>query len=678
MTAALLQVSGLKTWLGNGEQPLRAVDGVDFTIERGQTFALLGESGCGKSMTALSLLRLNPQPISRIVAGKIQLTGEDLLGLSEVDMEHIRGRRIAMIFQEPQSSLNPVLSVGQQIAECLQWHFDLDEEQCHQRIIHLLNSVGIPDPQQRIKEYPHQLSGGMKQRVMIAMALAGEPELLIADEPTTALDVTIQAQILDLLKQIQKDTGMAILLISHDLAVVAQIADHVAVMYAGQIVETASRQQFFNTHQHPYTNKLFEALPSEQKREQRLTVIKGNVPVLTQEFTGCRFVERCDYAWQHCHDVKPQWYQQEGHGIRCHLVDPGVDSKHAVSNKADSVSPLSEVLPTDKTVLDIKALRVYFPIRKGLLQRVVGHVRAVDGVTLSLKQAETVALVGESGCGKTTVGKGILQLVSVTSGEVNFQGQQLNAMSERQLKQHRSSLQIIFQDPYASMNPRMTVSQIIEEGMLAKHYKKDATAKTKRVDDLLQRVGLHTDIKHRYPHEFSGGQRQRLCIARALAADPEIIICDEPTSALDVSVQAQILNLLREIQHEFGLSYLFITHNISVVNYLAHRVAVMYLGRIVEQGNRDEVLNSPKHPYTQALLAAVPELDEDKQREIIRLEGELPSPANPPQGCHFHQRCSQVMAQCLETYPDTTNLSDTHEVRCFLYEERNNGTTNTN
>ncbi|MFW5450910.1 MAG: dipeptide ABC transporter ATP-binding protein [Methylophagaceae bacterium] len=669
MTAALLQVSGLKTWLGNGERPLRAVDGIDFTIERGQTFALLGESGCGKSMTALSLLRLNPQPISRIVAGKIQLAGEDLLSLSEVDMEHIRGRRIAMIFQEPQSSLNPVLSVGQQIAECLQWHFDLDEKQCHQRIIHLLNSVGIPDPEQRIKEYPHQLSGGMKQRVMIAMALAGEPELLIADEPTTALDVTIQAQILDLLKQIQKDTGMAILLISHDLAVVAQIADHVAVMYAGQIVETASRQQFFSKHQHPYTDKLFEALPSEQKREQRLTVIKGNVPILTQEFTGCRFVERCDYAWQHCHDVKPQWCQQDGHGIRCHLFDPDVESEHTVSDKATSVSPLSEVLPADKVVLDIKALRVYFPIRKGLLQRVVGHVRAVDGVTLSLKQAETVALVGESGCGKTTVGKGILQLVPVTSGEVNFQGQQLNTMSERHLKQHRSSLQIVFQDPYASMNPRMTVSQIIEEGMLAKQYKKDVTAKTKRVDELLQCVGLHTDIKHRYPHEFSGGQRQRLCIARALAADPEIIICDEPTSALDVSVQAQILNLLREIQHEFGLSYLFITHNISVVNYLAHRVAVMYLGRIVEQGNRDEVLNSPKHPYTQALLAAVPELDKDRQSEVIRLEGELPSPANPPQGCHFHQRCSQVMPQCLENYPNTINLSDTHEVRCFLYEE---------
>lgn len=667
MTATLLQVSGLKTWFGDKEQPLRAVDGIDFTIARGETFALLGESGCGKSMTALSLLRLNPQPISRIVAGQVILDGQDLLTLSEVDMQRVRGRRIAMIFQEPQSSLNPVLSVGEQIGECLKWHFQLNNDQCHDRIIALLESVGIPDPQQRITEYPHQLSGGMKQRVMIAMALAGEPELLIADEPTTALDVTTQAQILDLLKKIQADTGMAILLISHDLAVVAQMADHVAVMYAGQIVEIASREQFFNQHQHPYTNKLFEALPSEQKRQQNLTVIKGNVPVLTQQFSGCRFAERCEQAWQHCSSAVPQWYQQDDHGVRCHLFDPDLQREQVTIEQAIQVAPLTEVLPSHNTVLDVTNLRVHFPIRKGLLQRVVGHVRAVDDVSLSLKQAETVALVGESGCGKTTVGKGILQLVAVTSGSVNYQGHILNILSERELKQYRSSLQIVFQDPYASMNPRMTIRQIIEEGMTAKKFAKDPSAKTKRIDELLERVGLRADIKHRYPHEFSGGQRQRICIARALAADPEIIICDEPTSALDVSVQAQILNLLRDLQHEFGLSYLFITHNIAVVNYLAHRVAVMYLGRIVEQGSRDDVLNSPKHPYTQALLAAVPELDADTQREVVRLEGELPSPANPPQGCHFHQRCPQVMPECLERYPQRTELSATHQVRCFLY-----------
>jgi peptide/nickel transport system ATP-binding protein len=667
MAETLLQVTDLKTWINTNKQVLKAVDGVDFTIKQGETLALLGESGCGKSMTALSLLRLNPQPASQIMAGKVQLADQDLLTLSEAEMQSIRGRRIAMIFQEPQSSLNPVLTIGEQIKEVIKWHFDLAADEINKRTLELLNSVGIPDVTQRINEYPHQLSGGMKQRVMIAIALAGEPELLIADEPTTALDVTIQAQILDLLKQIQQDTGMAILLISHDLAVVAQMADHVAVMYAGQIVESVAREQFFNNHQHPYTAKLFEALPSEQKREQRLTVIKGSVPVLTQTFSGCRFAERCDLAWQHCHDVIPKWLEINEHGVRCHLFDADVDVEQNTVEQLNHPSKLSAVLPANNTVLNIENLKVHFPIRKGLFQRVVGHVKAVDGLDLTLKQAETVALVGESGCGKTTVGKGILQLVDVTDGKVSYNDQILNQLSENQLRQYRSDLQIIFQDPFSSMNPRMTIEQIIEEGVKANKEIKDPKAIAKQVDTLLTRVGLQKEIKHRYPHEFSGGQRQRICIARALATNPEVIICDEPTSALDVSVQAQILNLLREIQHEFGLSYLFITHNISVVNYLAHRVAVMYLGRIVEQGDRDEVLNSPKHPYTQALLAAVPELDNEKKGEVLRLKGELPSPANPPQGCHFHQRCPHVMDECSQSYPEQTTLSESHIVRCFLY-----------
>lgn len=667
-TNNLLNVKNLSTWIGNNEAPIRAVDGVDFSIQQGETFALLGESGCGKSMTALSLLRLNPQPASDIVSGQVELDGQDLFTLSEEEMQHIRGRRIAMIFQEPQSSLNPVLTVGQQIAECLDWHFDLSDEQIETRAIELLDSVGIPDPVKRIKDYPHQLSGGMKQRVMIAIALAGEPELLIADEPTTALDVTIQAQILDLLKQLQRDTGMAILLISHDLAVVAQMADHVAVMYAGQIVEIANREQFFSAHQHPYSAKLFDALPTEQKREQRLTVIKGNVPELNKVFTGCRFADRCDLAWQHCHDVIPKWYQVDDQGVRCHLYDPELAEKQENIRQTKAGSPLSEIPPTDKNILSVSNLKVHFPIKKGVLQRITGHVRAVDGVTLSLKQAETVALVGESGCGKTTVGKAILGLVSTTDGQVHFGKQVLNELSERKLKTYRNSLQIIFQDPYSSMNPRMTISQVIEEAMISQASGiKSKEERAKRIDSLLERVGLRPENKFRYPHEFSGGQRQRICIARALAAEPEVIICDEPTSALDVSVQAQILNLLREIQHEFGLSYLFITHNISVVEYLAQRIAVMYLGRIVEQGNRDEVLKTPKHPYTQALLAAVPKLEDDKNREVIRLEGELPSPASPPKGCHFHQRCPHAMEKCLESYPEVTIMSAQHEVRCFLY-----------
>lgn len=668
MSDSLLQVNNLKTWFGNGDKPYRAVDGIGFTIRRGETFALLGESGCGKSMTALSLLRLNPHPASRIVSGEVLLDGDNLLPLSEAEMEAIRGRRISMIFQEPQSSLNPVLTVGQQIAEVLKWHFNMDVQAMQQRALELLKAVGIPDPTQRIKEYPHQLSGGMKQRVMIAIALAGEPELLIADEPTTALDVTIQAQILDLLKDIQQKTGMAILLITHDLGVVAQMADHVAVMYAGQIVETASREQFFNDTRHPYTRKLFEALPSDQKREQKLTVIKGSVPPLNQDFDCCRFADRCDFAWQHCHDVEPRWLEPDNHGVRCHLFDPEVDAEHIKSEIRVTSSRLSDVVPADNALLDVKQLKVHFPIKKGILQRTVGHVKAVDNISLSLRPAETLALVGESGCGKTTVGKGILQLVPVTEGQVKYAGKQMTRMSEHELKEARASMQIIFQDPFSSMNPRMTITQVIEEGMLGSSIKNPAE-KQRKVDELLERVGLRPDIKHRYPHEFSGGQRQRICIARALAAEPEVIICDEPTSALDVSVQAQILNLLRDIQHEFGLSYLFITHNIAVVDYLAHRVAVMYLGRVVEEGRRDEVLNNPKHPYTQALLAAVPRIESDSEQQSIRLEGELPSPANPPQGCHFHQRCPHVMPRCREQYPDLTQLSRSHTVKCYLYEE---------
>ncbi|MFT7234973.1 MAG: peptide/nickel transport system ATP-binding protein, partial [Methylophagaceae bacterium] len=409
----LLKVTNLTTHIGSQAKPIKPVEGVSFNVDKGQTFALLGESGCGKSMTALSLLRLNPQPVSRIVAGQVKLAGQDLLSLSEAEMEHIRGRRIAMIFQDPQSSLNPVLSVEQQIGEALQWHFSLTGQALHDRIIALLTSVGIPDPEHRFKSYPHQLSGGMKQRVMIAIALAGEPELLIADEPTTALDVTIQAQILDLLKRIQRDTGMAILLISHDLAVVAQMADHVAVMYAGQIVEIAPRDAFFKQAEHPYSQKLFQAIPTEQKRQQQLTVIKGNVPALDTLFSGCRFVARCDKAIAHCDSVIPKWYQTEQKGVRCHLYDPEHTIDESTIKNPITISALSDIPIEQKPVLQLKQLQVHFPIRKGLLQRTIGHVKAVDGISLQLRQGETVALVGESGCGKTTVGKGILQLVPI-------------------------------------------------------------------------------------------------------------------------------------------------------------------------------------------------------------------------------------------------------------------------
>jgi len=669
MTQTLLEVKDLKVRLGTGDNAVRPVDGVSFSIARGETFALLGESGCGKSMTALSLLRLLPQPAGEITSGSVKLNGEELLTLPESGMRAVRGARIAMIFQEPQTSLNPVMTVGAQIGESLALHKGLEGEAARQEVIRLLDAVGIPDATRRYGEYPHQLSGGMKQRVMIAMALAGDPDLLIADEPTTALDVTIQAQVLELIAKLQRERGMAVLLITHDLGVVAGMADRVAVMYAGQIIEQAPRDEFYTTPQHPYSQRLFAALPDSSKRDQRLTVIPGTVPMLNQTFNLCRFAERCDRAWEVCQQVPPDWFaQDEMHGMRCHLADPTLSVPE--SSHQPKVSVKQKMSAANETagseLLELSDLQVHFPIQKGFFRRTVGYVRAVDGVSLTIPRGETMALVGESGCGKTTAGKGILQLLKPTGGSVRFEGTELMELRGEALRQRRSEFQIIFQDPFSSMNPRMNVGDIIEEGMVAQGIGGDAVQRRQRVDQLLDQVGLRPEHRARYPHQFSGGQRQRICIARALAVEPKLIVCDEPTSALDVSVQAQILNLLKDLQSELGLSYLFITHDLSVVSYLADRVAVMYLGRIVEEGSVSDVLDNAQHPYTQALLSAVPTLDKDTQREIIRLEGDLPSPANPPAGCHFHPRCPQAVEVCRASYPPLIQLTDGHSARCHL------------
>ncbi|MCW8889253.1 MAG: ABC transporter ATP-binding protein [Sedimenticola sp.] len=666
MSDILLKVEKLETWLGDGDRPVRAVDGVDLTIRKGETFALLGESGCGKSMTALSIMRLLP-PVGRIKGGQVLLGKTSLLDLPEYAMREERGGRMAMIFQEPMTSLNPVLTIGQQIGEAVRIREGADKKTRDQRIIELLNSVGIPDPARRVHEYPHQLSGGMKQRVMIAMALAGHPELLIADEPTTALDVTIQAQVLTLLKELQQKTGMAILLITHDLGVVSEVADRVAVMYAGQIIEVADAKRFFQQPQHPYSEKLFQSLPDSNKRTQRLAVIKGTVPALNQTFTACRFMDRCHRAFEACHQA-PGWTQlQSDEGVRCHLAGQAAhwlpDQKQVQSQQ-----PVDEV-GRQSPLLDVKDLKVHFPIHKGIFKRIVGHVKAVDGVSLAIAPGKTLALVGESGCGKTTVGKGILQLLKPTAGLVAFESDELTQLSAQALRKRRADLQIIFQDPMASMNPRMLVGDIIEEGMRAQGVARSSTQRRERTLQLLEQVGLPEDSASRYPHEFSGGQRQRICVARALAVDPKLIICDEPTSALDVSVQAQILNLLKSLQQSRGLAYLFITHNISVVAYLADEVAVMYLGRIVERGAVEQLLTEPKHPYTQALLSAVPLVDSEAKRAVIRLEGDMPSPANPPAGCHFHPRCPVAMAECQKAYPELRALPDGRFVSCFKVQE---------
>jgi len=664
MSETLLRVDALRTRLEGSAGVVHALDGVDFAIRRGETFAIVGESGCGKSITALSLARLLPET-GQIVDGSVRLGETELLALPEAAMRRVRGERIAMIFQEPATSLNPVLTVGTQIGEVLERHAGLRGAAARRRAAELLDAVGIAESARRLDEYPFQLSGGMKQRVMIALALAGDPDLLIADEPTTALDVTIQAQVLDLLRELQARTGMAILLITHDLGIVADMAHRVAVMYAGRIVEVASRDAFFAGAQHPYSRKLFAALPGARHRGSALAVIPGQVPPLTREFRGCRFADRCEHVLERCRSEDPGWTTVgDAHQVRCHVRET---QRAGPLRDADSVAVGgTSASAAGGELLAVKDLKVHFPIRRGLLKRTVGHVRAVDGVSLAIRAGRTLALVGESGCGKTTVGKSVLQLIRPSAGQVAFDGVELTALRGDALRRRRSDFQIVFQDPYASLNPRMRVADILEEGRSALGVRGTPEEERRQIDELLNQVGLDPSARERYPHEFSGGQRQRIAIARALAVRPRLIVCDEPTSALDVSVQAQILNLLRRLQQEMGLAYLFITHNLAVVEYLADEVAVMYLGRIVEHGTVEEVLETPRHPYTHALLSAIPSIEGGRER--IRLQGELPSPVSPPAGCHFHPRCPQAQARCCTAYPAETSLSATHSVRCFLHE----------
>lgn len=514
------------------------IDDISFEIKPAEIFALVGESGSGKSLTSLAIMRLLPDVIT-IDSGNIALHQQNLFELPEYQMQKVRGKQVAMIFQEPMTSLNPVMKVGDQVAEVLKLHLGLKNSTARDKVVSLFEEVGIPQAKERYDWYPHQLSGGQKQRVMIAMALACEPDLLIADEPTTALDVTIQAQVLELLKSIRDKRGLSILFITHDMGVVYEMADTVAVMKQGKIIEQAEKQKFFNEASHPYTQKLLQ-------------------------------------------DAVP---------------------KQILKLQLDST-----------TLLELNDLKVHFPIKKGLFQRTVGMVKAVDGVSLIIEKGQTLALVGESGSGKSTIGQAILKLVNTTGGKVSYanpdsEAINLTDLSERQMKPLRKKIQVIFQDPFSALNPRMTVSEIIREGMVSlKVGRQNKQDQDKRIDELLIQVGLLTEFKHRYPHEFSGGQRQRIGIARALAVEPELIICDEPTSALDVTVRAQVLELLESLQKQYQLSYLFITHDLSIIPAIAHKVAVMQNGKVVEQGTVEEVMHNPQHEYTQKLLNSAPEL----------------------------------------------------------------------
>ncbi|MBP8925338.1 MAG: ABC transporter ATP-binding protein [Pseudomonadales bacterium] len=666
MSTPLLSVEELSMQIDSESGFVRALDRVSFSVAGGETFALVGESGCGKSMTALSLMRLLP-PGGAITGGNINLDGRDLCRISEAEMRRVRGAGMAMIFQEPGTSLNAVLTVGQQIGEVLAIHRRLRGDAAAREAVSVLRQVGIPDPERRLGEYPFQFSGGMKQRVMIAMALAGEPRLLIADEPTTALDVTIQAQVLEVMRELQRARGMAMILITHDLGVVAKMAQRIGVMYAGHLIEEAPRERFFVQPAHPYSRKLFAALPEGHRERGVLATIPGSVPPLTTIFTGCRFAERCDSAWQRCHHEAPAWHEAAPQQrVRCHLFDPA-ETMHAAPDIGLATRvPFETTIGTPKILLEVRDLKVHFPITSGVFRRVIGQVRAVDGVDLEIAAGRTLALVGESGCGKTTVGKAILRLIEPSGGVTRLDGENVASFAGARLRAMRASMQMVFQDPFGSLNPRLRVLEIIAEGLRALGSGGSAIEQRRQVCRIMEQVGLRTELVDRYPHEFSGGQRQRIAIARALAVAPRLIICDEPTSALDVSVQAQILNLLQELQAQLGIAYLFITHNIAVVEYLAHDVAVMYLGRLVERGSVEEVLREPLHPYTRALLAAVPRasLSTTEGAAKAPVAGDLPSPARPPSGCHFHPRCPLATAICEREYPAQRRMSGTHTVRC--------------
>ena len=608
---SLLNIHGLSTRLASEAGWVHALDDISLAIEKGQTFALVGESGCGKSMTALSIARLLPDS-GAIVAGQVKLNeasnaGTDVLRISETAMRTLRGKRIAMIFQEPGTSLNPVMTVGDQLTEIICLHTGASRAQALKEAEEWLGRVGIPEPKKRLQQYPFEMSGGQKQRVMIAMALSVKPDLLIADEPTTALDVSIQAQVLDLLKTLQREQGMAMLLITHDLAIVKQMADTVGLMYAGQLVEKASTEEFFAAPRHPYAHALVKSLPSQAQRGHALYALEGRVPSLVNPKPGCRFAARCIHAQDNCTESTPELSLATAtHEVRCfYHADLSFQKPQSGSQSAVDSTQFGQ----GKVVLQTVSLSVAYPEKGGLLKKSFKPV--LNRLDLTLQQGRTVALVGESGSGKTTAARALLGLLASNAkvgGDVLMDSRPLRQWPERGPQGWRSKIQFVFQDPFASLNPRHRIAEILEEPLLSLRPDMDAAARKLRVLKVIEQVSMPEEALARFPHEFSGGQRQRIAIARALVSEPKILICDEPTSALDVSVQAQILNLLKRLQNETGVAMLFITHNLAVVQYLADEVVVLRHGEVVERGSADLLFANPQHAYTRQLINAAPVL----------------------------------------------------------------------
>ncbi|MGP3968360.1 ABC transporter ATP-binding protein [Streptomyces sp. 6N223] len=686
----LLRLRNLKTHFTTHEGTVRAVDGVDLDLPRGRTVAVVGESGCGKSITARSVLRLIDPP-GEIVDGQALWHGGgrqapvDLMSLDPAgkELRAVRGGEISMVFQEPMASLSPMHTIGAHLVESITLHTDMSRNEAWEAGIDALRRVGVPQPESRMNAYSFQLSGGLCQRAMIAIALACRPELLIADEPTTALDVTTQAHILDLLGDLQEQTGMSMLFITHDLGVVAEIADEVAVMYLGTVVEHGPVDRIFHHPQHPYTQALLRSVPRlGQQRRLRLDAISGAVPAPTNRPAGCPFHTRCELAVPGVcdQDAPPVVAIRDDHHVRCVLPDrpatprPVPDPPAAPLIPSAPRAPGPPRAPGEGTLVRVSGVTMHYAARRTLLTRAGRPVRAVDGVDLAIRPGETLGLVGESGCGKSTLGRIIAGAQRPTTGSVTYtraDGTDVDvaALGNRALRPLRRDIRVVFQDPYSSLNPRMTLLQLVGEPLLVNKLAKGSELED-RVADMLRRVGLRPEYMHRYPHAFSGGQRQRVNIARALITRPRLVIADEAVSALDLSVRSQILNLLRDLQDEFGLTYLFISHDLSVVEHLCDRVAVMYLGRIIEQATVDEIYRNPRHPYTEALLSAVPDPDpRHSHADRVRVPDHLPDPASPPPGCRFHTRCPYAQPRCSQDDPRLTPAdgdSGTHRDACLL------------
>ncbi|WP_067171300.1 ABC transporter ATP-binding protein [Microtetraspora niveoalba] len=668
----LLRLRHLSTDIALRRGTVHALDDVNLEVRPGETLGIVGESGSGKTMTALSVMGLLPSGGS-VVGGQILFEGRDLRSLPPDEVRRIRGVRMGMVFQDPLTSLNPTMRIGTQVAEPLRVHEGVGKAEARERAIEMLRRVGMPRADKIVDDYPHRLSGGMRQRAVIAMALICSPRLLIADEPTTALDVTTQRQILELIDDLREEFGMAVILVTHDLGVIAGRAERVAVMYAGRVVETAPTARLFRSPRHRYTEALMESLPESATREsgarERLYSIPGLPPDLSRPLNGCRFAPRCRFAAPECRTTEVTLSAGE-HGYAC--LHPVTATTAAASVRTVAARPSAPEAASEtgsetdsEAILSVRDLvKDYGATTGGLLRRTSGRVSAVAGVSFEVRPGETFGLVGESGCGKSTVGRLAVGLESPTGGRIVLDGTDIATLDRRERRRMRRQVQLMFQDSYAAMNPRMRVDAILAEPLEIQQVG-DASARRARVTALLDQVGLSRRVLERYPHEFSGGQLQRLGLARALALRPRLIVGDEPVSALDVSIQAQVLNLMRDLQRELGLAYVFISHDLSVVDYMSDRIGVMYLGKLVEVGPAHDVVRAARHPYTQALIDAVPSADPGlaASRESVTIRGELPSALNPPTGCRFRTRCPIAEGIC-ETEPPLAG--DLHQVACHF------------